>query len=437
MSRYAKLPEVELEPSLSSTGDVVPLKTDLSRGNRAFYRRELLTQQTILQNTLDKLFSELPNELQDDCDVVKLWNDLDQSISGPRGLTTKAGRQLEDHLGDDFQECAAVVEHLKRLLKDISSLIKTGLEEQPTSSNLQAKGEKSLAKMKSLRLGRSQYRDTGVEKEDLEKVLSNIMKARERVLGVAALYQKSFSRGWSDKDTASINSLETEVGCTLDIMFSGAKSLQPTSGEPALSFLTVSLSSTITGPDLSAWALLDTGATASCISEELASDLGLVITPSENEVIWTASKEQKIFHHGVTKLKLSWKSESGKIEKVKVIVYVVPGLALDLILSHDFTRNHPDVWDVADTNGVLVERVAVLGFGRLSKEQRAAEKAFVQDRTQLNRVKDEGLIDAERAELQRRLGTSASNSSARSGERPRIDTSSITESQSGTSGRSL
>lgn len=199
----------------------------------------------------------------------------------------------------------------------------------------------------------------------------------------------------------------------------------------------MSLSPTITGPDLSAWALLDTGATPSCISEELASDPGLVITPSENEVSWTASQEQKIFHHGETKSKLSRKNASGKIERAKVVVYVVPGLALDLILSHDCTRNHPDVWDVADTTGVLVERVAVLGFGRLSKEQRAAEKAFVQDRIRLNRIKDKELIDAERAELEKRLGISASSSSAKSGERPRFDTSSITESQSGASGRSL
>lgn len=194
---------------------------------------------------------------------------------------------------------------------------------------------------------------------------------------------------------------------------------------------------TITGPDLSEKALLDTGATASCISEELASNLGLSTTPSDKEVVWTASKEQKIFHNGETKLNFIWKNKSGEIERVKMIVYVVPGLALNLILSHDFTRNHPNVWDVADTTGVLHERVAVLGFGRLSKEQRAAEETFEQDHSQVNRDKDREMIDAERAELEKRLGISASDSSPRSGERSGIDASSITESQSGSSGRSL
>ena len=86
---------------------------------------------------------------------------------------------------------------------------------------------------------------------------------------------------------------------------------------------------------------------------------------------------------------------------------------------------------------MLLDRVAVLGFGRLSKELRAAEKAFEQDHTQVNRDKDRAMIDAERAELEKRLDISASNLSARSGEMSGIDTSSITESQSGTSGRSL
>ena len=105
----------------------------------------------------------------------------------------------------------------------------------------------------------------------------------------------------------------------------------------------MSLSPTITGPDLSEKALLDTGATASCISEELASNLGIITTPSGKEVVWTASKEQKIFHNGETRLKLSWKDKSGRIERVKVLVYVFPGLALPLILSHDFTKNHRSV----------------------------------------------------------------------------------------------
>ena len=415
---------------------VVSLEIALSRGSRGYYQRELLTQQTILQNTLDKLFSEtLPNELQDDAGVVKLWNDLNQPIigpecaRGPRGPRTKAGRQLQEYLGDDFVD---LVDDLKGLLKGISSLIKTKREKEPVKFDVRARaGELRLD------LERGQQRSSSLENGDLETVLSNIRKSRERVLKVAAHYQESFARGRSGNDTASVTSVETEVGCALKTMFSSAKSLQSTSGEPALSFLSVTISSTFTSPHLSEKALLDTGATASCISEELASKLRLITTPSDKEVVWTASKEQKIFHNGETKLKLKWKNRSGEFERVKVIVYVVPGLALNLILSHKFTRNHPNVWDVAETTGMLYEHVAVLGFGRLSKEQRAAEETFEQDHTQVNRDKDREMMDAERAELEKRLGISAGNSSARSGERSGIDTSSITESQSSTGGRSL
>ena len=302
-------------------------------------------------------------------------------------------------------------------------MIRTGLEELSSAFVVQANGARVFAITGRQRLERRQHRDTSIENEDLNEILSNIRKSRERVLRVAALYQKSFSSR-SDNDTASLTSVETEVGCALKMKFSVAKSLQPTSGDPALSFLSVSLSSTtMTGPDLSEKTLLDTGATASCVSEELASNLSLITTPSDKEVIWTASQEQKIFHNGETRLKLSWNNKSGRIERVKVIVYVVPGLALPLILSHDSTKNHPNVWGVAETTGMLHERVAVLGFGRLSKEQRAAEKTFEQDHTQVNRDKDREMIDAERAELEKRLDISARNSSARSGERPGIDTS--------------
>ena len=147
-------------------------------------------------------------------------------------------------------------------------------------------------------------------------------------------------------------------------------------------------------------------------------------------------KSKKNFHDGEAKLKLSWKNKSGETERVKLIVYVFPGLALPLILSHDFTRNHHSVWEVAVTTGVLYDCVAVLGFGRLSKDQRAAEKAFEQDRAQMSRDKDDELINVERAELEKRLGIYASNSSAEFRQRFAIDASPIVESQSSTNDRS-
>ena len=75
----------------------------------------------------------------------------------------------------------ALVEHLTEFLKEMSSLIKTGMEERPESFW-------SSVVMDPLRPEHIQYRDTSVKNETLDKIVSNIKNSRERVLGVAALY---------------------------------------------------------------------------------------------------------------------------------------------------------------------------------------------------------------------------------------------------------
>ena len=211
MSRYE--PQDVLEPSAYRKGQTVVIRTE--QGRISYSRRELLTQQTILQNTLDKLFSEiLPNELQDDAGVVKLWNDLNQPIVGPRGGRTKAGRLLKEYLGADFEGFAALVEDLKGLLKDISSLIKIEPKDQPRAvlAKLQGKGKYALDPL-------------SVKNDDLGKILSNINNSRDRVLRVADRYQRLLARGQSDNDTASVTSVETEVSDALKLMSSEAKNV--------------------------------------------------------------------------------------------------------------------------------------------------------------------------------------------------------------------
>ncbi len=157
MSRYYKGRKDGLESSLFQRGDVVALQTSLSRKTGAHYRRELLTQQTLLQNTLDKLFSKiLPFELQDDAGVVKVWNDLNQSLIGPQGPKGKAGRQLEELLGDDFADIAALVEDLKGILSEILTLMR----KQPEAFVKQAKGERGSADRETPGLERRQHRKT-------------------------------------------------------------------------------------------------------------------------------------------------------------------------------------------------------------------------------------------------------------------------------------
>ena len=235
MSRYT--PQDALGPSAYREGQTVMIRTDeerisyytpqdvrgpsayvegqtifrrTERGRIPYYRRELLTQQTILQNTLDKLFSEiLPNELQADAEVVKLWNDLNQPIVGPRGGRTKAGRRLEEYLGDDFGGFAALVEDLKGLLNDISNLINIRPKEH--LETFQGPGNYTLH-LRSIN-------------SDLDRILSNRKNSRDRVLKVADRYQKSLARSQFENDTASVTSVETEVSCALELMFSGANNV--------------------------------------------------------------------------------------------------------------------------------------------------------------------------------------------------------------------
>ena len=228
MSTYRVDNRDDWEARLFHRRDVVALRTHLSRGIRAnyTYRRELLIQQTILQNNLDKLFSMvLSDELLDDAEVVELCYDLNQHLRGPWpwGLKGNAVRRLEEYLGDSFEGFALLVEMLKGFISIISTSIKTGLEEQSEAFVKHAKGERSSADRETLRLERRQLGKIPLDTKYLDQILSNIPKARILVLKIADLYQESFSWGRSDNDTASITSVRTEVGYALKMMFSGAK----------------------------------------------------------------------------------------------------------------------------------------------------------------------------------------------------------------------
>lgn len=154
-------------------------------------------------------------------------------------------------------------------------------------------------------------------------------------------------------------------------------------------------------------ALLDTGASASCISEDLAEELGLPRIPSDDE-LWTASGDQRLVHHGIAKVQFTWTNLNGEVQRAKVEMFRILTLAEPVILSNTFIKSHHDVWSVAHDVVATFERVAMLGWSRLKKTDRAAEAAKQHSTAQQNHVKEEQRLEAERMLWQGQVGTDTS-----------------------------
>ena len=152
--------------------------------------------------------------------------------------------------------------------------------------------------------------------------------------------------------------------------------------------------------------MLDTKATKDCISETLALELGLIIERSHEGVILTATLDQKLFHVGTAKLSFTWTDKGGTPQRVKRELYVVPGISIPMILSHDFTTRHPEVWSVSNLTEELFERINVLGFRKIRKKDQEIESAFLQQQSQANRDTDHLIVEREQVELESRLGGS-------------------------------
>ncbi|KAK3669344.1 hypothetical protein LTR78_010767 [Recurvomyces mirabilis] len=126
-------------------------------------------------------------------------------------------------------------------------------------------------------------------------------------------------------------------------------------------------------------ALLDTGATHCAISLNAALQLGLEIEEDEQEeevVIRTAALGQLLLAKGRAHLTLRWQDQHGKSRGTRIWVSVVPHLNHGVLLSHDFTKNHPEVWNVAKVIAHTVEQFNVTWFNKISKEQLEAEDDF-------------------------------------------------------------
>ncbi|KAK4553818.1 hypothetical protein LTR86_008993 [Recurvomyces mirabilis] len=109
------------------------------------------------------------------------------------------------------------------------------------------------------------------------------------------------------------------------------------------------------------------------------SELGLEIEEDEQEeevVIRTAALGQLLLAKGRAHLTLRWQDQHGKSRGTRIWVSVVPHLNHGVLLSHDFTKNHPEVWNVAKVIAHTVEQFNVTWFNKISKEQLEAEDDF-------------------------------------------------------------
>lgn len=154
-------------------------------------------------------------------------------------------------------------------------------------------------------------------------------------------------------------------------------------------------------------ALLDTGATACAISWEMFSRLDLAIEKAEandHEVVQTAAMNQTLSVHGKTRLNLRWQDSHGTRFGTRLWVYVVYGLAPSVLLSHDFTKLHSEVWSIAKTVAPSVAEINVTWFNKTSKNQQEAEADFLRRRQEENTATANAQKRERLADLERRLG---------------------------------
>ncbi len=79
-------------------------------------------------------------------------------------------------------------------------------------------------------------------------------------------------------------------------------------------------------------ALLDTGSTVCCISQELATGLNLRVEKADEYILWTAKSDQELFHHGITKLDIGWMGGANSLRRARQLVFVIEGLLPHIIL---------------------------------------------------------------------------------------------------------
>jgi hypothetical protein len=156
-------------------------------------------------------------------------------------------------------------------------------------------------------------------------------------------------------------------------------------------------------------ALLDTGATACAISLDIASKLQLSIEETEELVVRTAVLNQNFPVKGKVHLNMRWRDEHGNRGGTKIWVFVVYGLSKSVLLSHDFTHRHPEVWAIARAVPHVAEEINVSWFNKASKKQQEAEEDFLKRMSGENKARADAEQRERLAELERILGNTIQN----------------------------
>lgn len=160
-------------------------------------------------------------------------------------------------------------------------------------------------------------------------------------------------------------------------------------------------------------ALLDTGATADCISDDLSKKLNLRMEP-HRRYIRTAAHDQELNCVGTVKVILKWQDRFKIFRQEtegKRKLYVVPGLVLPLILSHDFTNKYAEtgIWDVCAKADSIFEHglAAPFGFGRIRPEEKEAELEAQKKKKEKNQQREQAEIEAKNAQMEAWVSTTA------------------------------
>ncbi|KAK5715186.1 hypothetical protein LTR17_016935 [Elasticomyces elasticus] len=220
----------------------------------------------------------------------------------------------------------------------------------------------------------------------------DLLKTQLHRVEEAAQIAEAFEQ--QQEDTDSIASLDTEPG----------------SEEQMLRFLSISLSrlkDKSPGTKDNILALLDTGATSCCVSENFALYHNLETKPASDHVRFSTALGMSMFAMGKTKFPLGWQNEKGSISKCKREFFVVADLWVPVVLSQSFIERYPEVWDVSEKIDVGVECIFVIGFNIMDKAKKSAEEKFRKVHGQQNHNEDEKSRKQRRAELEARLGLKA------------------------------
>jgi hypothetical protein len=140
--------------------------------------------------------------------------------------------------------------------------------------------------------------------------------------------------------------------------------------------------------------------------------LRLTIEETEETVVKTAILRQKFPVRGKAHLNLRWKDKDGNPRGTKIWLYVVYGLSKSILLSHDFTKRHDEVWAVANTMAHVAEELNITWFNNSSKAQQDAEEDFRKRQAQENQKRAAAEKQARDKELNKVMGKTTSSTSS-------------------------